>query len=115
MWTKEEKSYIWLDSFLLDATEKNALVKEADGAVGVVRQFARFRERFFQKGRGELYEKMADSLRDDAYFKNLQSFYEEQKITPVTRATEGYFEEWKDFPDSPCVLYVKGDVGLLRT
>ncbi len=114
-WTATERSYIWLDSFPLDATEKNALIEEAGGVIPLVKNFSSFRNRFLQKGRRELFERMEETLHGGSYFKGLQALYERERITPVTKATEGYFSAWKDFPDAPCVLYVKGDVSLLKT
>ncbi|MBQ9117643.1 MAG: DNA-protecting protein DprA [Clostridia bacterium] len=113
MWTAEEKSYIWLDSFALDATEKNALVAEAGGVVNLVKRFAAFEDRFDQKGRAELYRQMQETLQDDGYFKRLQALYEREGITCITRATDGYVAAWRELPDAPCVIYVQGDESLL--
>ena len=115
MWTAEEKSYIWLDSFDFDPAFKNALVAEAGGAVNLVKKFATLAERFAQKGKTDLYEKMLATLQGDKYFKGVQTFLDGQGIACITRATEGYFEGWKGLPDAPCVLYVKGDASLLKT
>ena len=115
MWTAEEKSYIWLDSFLIDPAFKNALVKEADGAANLVRHFARFEEVFAKKGKADEYAKMQKTLDGDRYFKELTALYEREGIACITRATDGYFSAWKEMPDAPCVVYVKGDVGLIKT
>ena len=114
MWTAEERSLIWLDSFLLDATEKNALLAEAGSAVNLVKAFDKFLDRFAKKGRAEVFAKMQATLQDDRYFKGLQALYDRENITCITRVTEGYFEGWKGLPDSPCVLYVKGDATLIK-
>ena len=114
MWTAEEKSYIWLDSFALDPALKNALVEEAGGVVNLVKKFPTLREKFVQKGKADVYEKMLASLDGDKYFKGLTAFLEKQGITCVTKATEGYFEGWKNLSDAPCVLYLKGDKSLLK-
>lgn len=115
MWTAEEKSYLWLDSFPIAPAEKNALVAEAGGAVNLVRTFAAFESCFVQKGKAELYRNMLDSLRGDGYFKNLVATYERKKIMYVTRGTDGYPSGWKGLPDAPCVVYGKGDLSLLKT
>ncbi len=115
MWTAEEKSYIWLDSFALDFTFKNALVEEAGGAASLVKKFASFKGRFLEKGKVDIYEKMLATLQNDKYFKDLQVFLDKQGIVCITRATDGYFDSWRGLSDAPCVLYVKGDKSLLKT
>lgn len=115
MQSAEERSYIWLDSFDLDAAFKNLLVEAAGGAANLVRGFAGYKEKFAQKGKVDLYEKMQETLQGDSYYKGLQSLYKKEGIVCVTRATDGYFSAWKELPDAPCVLYVKGDVRLIKT
>ncbi len=110
-----EKSYIWLDSFPLEPSEKRKLLEDAGSACKLVKEFQRFADFLIKRGKESVYNNMRQSLEDDgAYFKVLLQRYEEKEICPIAYGSLLYPNEWKSFADAPIVLYAKGDTSLLK-
>ena len=110
-----EKSYIWLDSFPLEPSEKRKLLEDAGSACKLVKEFPRFADFLIKRGKESVYNNMRQSLEDDGvYFKALLQRYEEKEICPIAYGSLLYPNEWKSFADAPIVLYAKGDTSLLK-
>ena len=113
-YSAEERALVWLDSFPLESGVKRRLLKEAGGGVSLVRAFREIAGQFLPEGK--VREEMLASLSDGGrYFSAVESGLEKEGITAVTRASENYPEALKGRPDSPFVLYAKGNAALLRT
>ena len=67
----EEKAFIWLDAFPLPLSEKNALLKAAGSAVTLVKNYAEFFKNAVKADESGVYNDMAQSLKDDSFFKNV--------------------------------------------
>ena len=111
MWTAEEKSLLWLDSFSLEPIFKRALLKKAGGAAALVRSFRRLEQEFSDRS---TFEKMSATLQDGAYFAKLTERLEKEKITPIFYGGKGYPKGWLSLEDAPLCLYAKGKTELLQ-
>lgn len=111
MWSKEERSLLWLDSFLLEPAFKHSLLRRAGSAVALVKGFAAFADAFSDQ---DIFQKMQETLVDGEYFGCLQKRLEKEGITPLFFGGEGYPAEWLALPDAPLCLYAKGDLDLLK-
>ena len=110
-----EKSYIWLDSFPLDASEKRKLLEEAGSACKLVKEIHRFADFLIKRGKESVYNSMCQSLQDDgAYFQRLLKGYQDKQIQPIAYGSALYPTEWTSLSDAPIVLYAKGNTQLLH-
>ncbi len=110
-----EKSYIWLDSFPLEDSEKRKLLALAGSAVALVKDFPRFQETLIKWGKESVYNNMSCSLSDGGqYFQTLLSNFQQQGITPLPFGATLYPSEWSNLTDAPLVVYAKGDATLLK-
>ena len=115
-YTSEEKSYIWLDSFPLENSEKRRLLKKAGNGVALIRNFGDFRSDLIDFKKESVYNNMVASLSDNGeYFKRVLRFFEDKAITPIPYPSPDYPSEWKELTDCPLVVYVMGDVSVLKT
>ena len=110
MWSAEEKSLLWLDSFPLEPLFKRALLEKAGGAVKLVKGFAAFEGEFSDK---ESFLKMQESLQDGSYFAAVKARIEDCGVTPVFYGAKGYPTGWLSLRDAPVCLYAKGNLSLL--
>ena len=85
----EEKAFIWLDAFPLPLGEKNALLKAAGSAVNLVKNYTEFFKNAVKADESGVYNDMAQSLKDDSFFKNVIAALENEAINPVTRVSDG--------------------------
>ncbi len=114
-WTSEEKGYIWLDSFPLSVKEKKKLLAEAENSVNLVKNFSKFRQILIDFRKESVYNTMQSSLTDGGeYFRKLSSRLQDLGIIPLCACADGYPNELCALPDSPLVLYAKGNPALLR-
>lgn len=110
----EEKAFIWLDAFPLPLGEKNALLKAAGSAVNLVKNYTEFFKNAVKADESGVYNDMAQSLKDDSFFKNVIAALENEAINPVTRVSDGFFEEWRAVENPPLVQYEKGNAALKK-
>lgn len=112
-YSPEERALIWLDSFPLDGGVKRRLLNVAGSGVRLVRAFPEAAaSAVADEG---LREKMLSSLSDGgAYFRAAAAALEREGIAAVTRVSENYPDSLKGHPDSPFVLYAKGNAALLK-
>lgn len=109
-----EKSYIWLDSFPLEPSEKRKLLEEAGSPCKLVKQFENFAPFLIKWGKESVYNTMRGSLQDDGqYFQTLLQRYQKQQIQPIAYGSALYPKAWQSLSDSPIVLYAKGNTQLL--
>lgn len=109
-WTQEEKSLLWLDSFLLETTLKRSLLQAAGSAVALVKGFSKHISLFPDE---KVFRFMQETLANGEYFQRVKTRLEAEKITPVFCGGEGYPKEWASMSDSPLCLYAKGKTELL--
>ena len=110
-----EKSYIWLDSFPLEQSEKRKLLEEAGSACKIVKEFDRFADFLIKRGKESVYNNMCRSLKDGGvYFQTLMQTYERKGILPTAYGSALYPKEWTSLSDAPIVLYAKGNTTLLQ-
>ncbi len=116
VYTKEEKVYIWLDSFPLDAGEKKRLLKEAGSPAALTRDFRRFRESLIKSVGESVYNNMLASLSDGgAYFQRVEAELDRRGTLAIPRDSELYPPSLLNLREPPLVLYAKGDAALLKT
>ncbi|MBR2341698.1 MAG: DNA-protecting protein DprA [Clostridia bacterium] len=114
--TGREKSYIWLDSFALSDTEKRKLLLAAGSAVGLLKNFSKFKPLLIEFGKESLYNIMSASLCDGGkYFAGVLEGLKTQGITPLAYGSARYPKAWLQLADAPLVLYAKGNLSLLQT
>lgn len=111
MWSQEEKSLLWLDSFPIEPAFKRSLLAAAGSAVRLVKGFADFSPHFSDKA---AFARMQETLKDGSYFLALKQKLEQEKITPVFFGGEDYPAGWTTLPDAPLCLYAKGRLSLLK-
>ncbi len=112
----QEKSYIWLDSFSLNESEKRKLLVAAASPVGLVRGLENFKELFVKFNKEDVFQKMLRSLKDNGeYFARVLSDLNEKGIIPIAYSSSDYPLAWKGLPDAPLVLYAKGEISLLKS
>ncbi|MBQ2740590.1 MAG: DNA-protecting protein DprA [Clostridia bacterium] len=111
MWTQEEKSLLWLDSFPLEPAFKHNLLAAAGSAVRLVKRFGDFSGHFSDKA---VFFRMQETLKDGSYFAALAARLEEEKIAPVFFGGEDYPVGWTTLTDAPVCLYAKGKLSLLK-
>lgn len=113
--TAEGKSYIWLDSFPLEASEKRKLLAEAGSPTALVKKFSDHRETLIKFGKESVYNNMLASLSDGGgYFSERLNELQNRKITPIAYGSKEYPQELLSLKDAPLVLYAKGDLSLLK-
>ncbi|MBQ8319873.1 MAG: DNA-protecting protein DprA [Clostridia bacterium] len=110
----QEKCYLWLDSFPLSLAEKRELLTRVGDAVTLVKRFENSKAFFAEKGKTELFEKMARTLLGKEYFESIVSGLEQEGVTAIPFPHPLYPEVWKSFADAPLCLYAKGNTELLR-
>ena len=111
----QEKSYIWLDSFSLDESEKRKLLAVAASPVALVKGFENFKALFVEFKKQDVYQKMLQSLKDNGeYFSGVLKNLSEKGIVPIAYSSDEYPSAWKQFSDAPLVLYAKGERSLLK-
>ena len=114
MYTKDEKTEIWLDSFRLEYAKKAQLYKLCAEPYSLVKQFAGYRSAVGEIVGEECLAAMENSLSSGGYMRALLEKYTEKGITCITFSSQGYPEELRQIPDPPLVLYAKGNAALLR-
>ena len=114
MYTKDEKTEIWLDSFRLEYGKKAQLYKLCSEPYALVKQFAKFRAKVGEIVGEESLAAMEKSLSSGEYMRSLLAKYTEKGITCVTFSSELYPEDLRQIPDPPLVLYARGNLELLR-
>lgn len=62
-----------------------------------------------------VYNKVKGKFSDDAYRKKVLSSLEAKNVTCITFYSENYPEDLKQIPNSPIVLYCKGNLTLLKS
>ena len=111
----EEKSYIWLDSFELNETEKRKLLQKAGSALAIVKKLSEFKPLLIEFKKESVYNTMQSSLTDGGkYFKVVLDKLEREGITPIPYGAESYPKAWIGLPNAPLVLYAKGKLSLLQ-
>ncbi len=111
MWSQEEKSLLWLDSFPLEPALKHSLLTAAGSAVQLVKRFGGFAEHFSDKA---VFARMQETLKDGSYFLALKQRLEQEKITPIFWGGEDYPAGWTALENAPICLYAKGRLSLLK-
>ena len=111
MWSQEEKSLLWLDSFPLEPALKRSLLAAAGSAVQLVKRFSGFAEHFSDQS---VFSRMQETLKDGSYFLAVKQRLEQEKITPVFWGGEDYPAGWTALADAPICLYAKGQLSLLK-
>ena len=114
MYTKDEKTEIWLDSFRLEYAQKAQLYKLCSEPYDLVKQFAKLRSKVGEIVGEESLAAMEKSLSSGEYMRSLLAKYTEKGITCVTFSSELYPEDLRQIPDPPLVLYARGNLELLR-
>ena len=115
VFTAEERSYIWLDSFPLNETEKRKLLKSAGSAVAIVKKLSEFKPLLIEFKKESVYNTMQASLLDNGkYFLSVVEKLERQGITPIPYGAKDYPKAWLELPNAPLVLYAKGNLALLK-
>ena len=114
MYTKDEKTEIWLDSFRLEYAKKAQLYKLCAEPYDIVKQFAKYRSQVGEIVGEESLAAMEKSLSSGEYMRSLLAKYTEKGITCVTFSSELYPEDLRQIPDPPLVLYARGNLELLR-
>ena len=114
MYTKDEKTEIWLDSFRLEYAQKAQLYKLCSEPYALVKQFAKLRSKVGEIVGEESLAAMEKSLSSGEYMRSLLAKYTEKGITCVTFSSELYPEDLRQIPDPPLVLYARGNAELLR-
>ena len=114
MYTKDEKTEIWLDSFHLEYPKKAQLYKLCAAPYDLVKQFAKYRSQVGEIVGEESIAAMEKSLSSGEYMRSLLAKYTEKGITCATFSSELYPEELRQIPDPPLVLYARGNLQLLR-
>ena len=109
--TQEEKSLLWLDSFLLEPTFKRLLLQTAGSAVALVKGFAKHRALFSDE---KTFQEMQATLANGDYFAAVKARLESKGILPIFCGEEGYPTGWLSLQDAPICLYAKGNVRLLQ-
>ena len=104
MYTKDEKTEIWLDSFRLEYAKKAQLYKLCFEPYDLVGEIVG----------EESLAAMEKSLSSGEYMRSLLAKYTEKGITCVTFSSELYPEDLRQIPDPPLVLYARGNLELLR-
>lgn len=112
MWSQEEKSLLWLDSFPLEPAFKHSLLASAGCAVQLVERFGDFAEHFLSKE--EVFARMQETLKGGSYFATLAGRLKEESITPIFLGGEDYPAGWATLADAPICLYAKGNLALLK-
>ena len=111
----EERCYLWLDSFALELSEKRALLKEAGGAVALVKDFLSVRPFFERTEKLALFEKMQRTLQDEGeYFSSVVHSLERSGVMPIPQPSPLYPKAWRAFSDAPLCVYAKGNAELLK-
>ena len=109
-----QKSYLWLDSFPLERTEKHALIKAAGGVVSLVKRFAEVANPLLPK-KAETVAAMQASLQDGGrYFQSLTQSLEREGLAFCCLEDEGYPTAWCSLECPPLCVYAKGDLSLLK-
>lgn len=111
MWSQEEKSLLWLDSFPLEPAFKHNLLAVAGSAVGLVKRFGNFAEHFPDQA---AFARMQETLKDGNYFAAIAKGLEREKITPIFWGGKDYPAGWTTLSDAPVCLYAKGKLSLLK-
>ena len=116
-YTADEKTYLWLDSFPLEAREKRALLTAAGEPKRLLKEFSLFQGELIKRKKESVYNSMCASLTDGgAYFQTLVERLERNGITPVFAFDGAYPKSLSLLKESaPIVLYAKGDVSLLKS
>ena len=114
MYTKDEKTEIWLDSFHLEYGKKAQLYKLCAEPYDLVKQFAKYRSGVAEIVGEEILAAMEKSLSSGEYMRSLLAKYTEKGITCITFSSELYPEDLRQISDPPLVLYARGDLELLR-
>lgn len=112
--TATQKSYLWLDSFPLERTEKHALLRAAGDVVSLVKRFGEVAKSLLAK-KADVYQAMCASLQDGgAYFQTLLGQMERQGVSFQCLEDDGYPMAWKGMEASPLCVYYKGNLSLLK-
>ena len=114
-YSAEEKSYIWLDSFPIEPSQKNKWLGDKS-PVWLVKNFADQKPFLDGLGKVDLFDKMSATLQDGgAYFRALLQRLEDENIVCIAKSHPLYPQEWKQLSDAPLCLYAKGNADLLKT
>ena len=114
MYTKDEKSEIWLDSFHLDYGKKAQIYRLSASPYALITRFADYRAKVREIVGKEAFAAMEESLSSAEYMRALLARYAEKGITCITFSSDAYPEELRQTADPPLVLYAAGRTELLR-
>lgn len=113
MYSKDEKTEIWLDSFHLEYRKKAQVYALCSPPYDLAIHFSKYRAKVAEVV-GEEIAAMEKSLSSPDYMRSLLQKYTEKGITCIAFSSPLYPEELRQIPEPPLVLYAKGDCGLLR-
>lgn len=113
MYSKEEKSLIWLDSFCLEYTKKLQIYNLHSSLYHIVLHYTRFKEAVAKIVGQEMATKMQNSLASKSYLQNILERFEQKDIICSTVKSENYPNALLQIDRPPFVLYCKGNLKLL--
>jgi len=113
-YTKEEKSLLWLDSFInLEYKHKSYLYKAIIQSNEIKAEIERQKPYIVENmGEGE-YNTIHNSA-NQVYFDFVLDNLERKGVKAITIVSSEYPSELKNIEIPPLVLYAKGDLGLLK-
>ena len=114
MYTKEELSLLWLDSFDIDYKHKKVIKDELEINCNLKIMLESLKDYIIVSLGEETYLSMKQSLNKE-YFEGITSSLEKSKITALTLFSSNYPESLRQMPFPPIVLYAKGNLELLKT
>lgn len=113
-YTREEKTIIWLDSFLsLDYARKVKISALCKGLFELVSDFPRYKRAVSQIAGEGVCAEMERSLDSSRYLEELLCSYARKGIFCITYYSDSYPVSLKEIDNPPLVLYCKGNKQLL--
>ena len=113
-YTKEEKSIIWLDSFVgLEYKIKLQILNECPNFCEITQNLTKFSPIITKYAGGGVYKNM-QAAANNGYLNQILSELDSRQAVAVTYKSPLYPKELLQTPAYPIVLYCKGDLGLLK-
>ncbi|HAJ77767.1 MAG TPA: DNA-protecting protein DprA [Clostridiales bacterium] len=115
MYTKSDRTIIWLDLFeFLTLKKKEEILSIFDDPSEVFDKFKKSYDKLKDIVTAEQFDKMCYML-DEQFLNNEIVNLESKGIRVLTYLNDKYPQQFFNYPDRPLLLYYKGDISLLKT